>query len=271
MMHKRWVVRTVSVALASGAFFCALATASAEPVPVCKAPSDLTRLDRPLAHTALRLLAREPVKIVAIGSSSTAGAGASAPANAYPSQLEIALKKKFPGEDITVVNRGVNGEITSDMLARFDRDVLAEKPDLVLWQVGSNVVLRDQSVETSAEQMREGVKRLKDAGIDVVLVNIQYSPAMNSHREAQAMVDLIDATAKEANIGVFHRYTVMKYWRDGENLPFGIFVTADGVHMNDWGYRCWARLMADALAEAATRPTASANALPLHAASPPGR
>ena len=83
-------------------------------------PSELTRLASPLARTAKHLASGEPLKIVAIGSSSTAGAGASSPAHSYPSRLAVELATLFPKQPITVVNRGVNGEETPDMLARFD-------------------------------------------------------------------------------------------------------------------------------------------------------
>ncbi|MGA8158161.1 MAG: GDSL-type esterase/lipase family protein, partial [Rhodoplanes sp.] len=82
--------------------------------------------------------------IVALGSSSTAGAGASSSDATYPNRLAAALKEHFPSNTITVLNRGVNGEDARDMLNRFDTSVAAEKPDLVLWQVGTNSVLRDK-------------------------------------------------------------------------------------------------------------------------------
>ncbi len=117
----------------------------------CVAPSDLVRLDHPLRRAGQRLAAGMPITIVAIGSSSTAGAGASSPAMNYPSRLEVELKTLFPRADINVINRGVNGETASDMLARFDEQVIAEKPDLVVWQVGSNSVLRDQPLAPAGD------------------------------------------------------------------------------------------------------------------------
>ncbi len=77
------------------------------------------------------------MKIIAVGSSSTAGAFASSPDKSYPSRLAVELKERFPGQPITVINRGVNGEEAPDNLARLDTDVIAEKPDLILWQVGT--------------------------------------------------------------------------------------------------------------------------------------
>ena len=121
--------------------------------------ADQARFDAPLVRTARRLAAGTSVKIVAIGSSSTAGAGASSPAASYPSRLAAELRGGCRATTITVINRGVNGEEAADMLARFERDVIAEKPDLVLWQVGTNSVLRDQPVLPHAALLHAGTER----------------------------------------------------------------------------------------------------------------
>ena len=117
----------------------ALSAAAPSQAPgfACSAPAEFTRLNYPLRHTARRLASGEPLTIVAIGSSSTAGAGASSPAASYPSRLAVELKQRFPTRDITVLNRGVNGETTEQMMARFATGVIAAHPDLVLWQVGT--------------------------------------------------------------------------------------------------------------------------------------
>ena len=52
-------------------------------------------------------------------------------------------------------------------------------------------------------------------------------------------------------VGVFHRFALMRGWHQSANLPFSAFVTADGLHMNDWGYDCIARQIAGAIGDAA--------------------
>src|SRR5258708_27021047 len=84
----------------------------------CSAPTEFSHFDRPLVRTARRLAGGEPLTVVAIGSSSTAGAGASSPDASYPSRLAIELKQRFPLEDVTVLNRAVNGDETESMVAR---------------------------------------------------------------------------------------------------------------------------------------------------------
>jgi lysophospholipase L1-like esterase len=230
----------------------------AAPTPVCGAPAELTRLVHPLARTARRLANGAPLVIVAVGSSSTYGAGATSPAASYPSRLAVELKQRFPSRDITVLNRGVNGEETAQMLGRFENDVIGAHPDLVLWQVGTNSVMRDHSLAAHGVLLREGIAQLKQAGADVVLMDMQYVPKVLAKSEAPGMEDQLAITAKQENVDLFERFAIMRNWYDVQHIPFEAFAAPDQLHMNDWGYGCVAKLLADAITEAATRPVASA-------------
>jgi lysophospholipase L1-like esterase len=224
----------------------------------CVAPREFTRFNNPLNRVAEKLSTGQPLTIVAIGSSSTFGAGASSPAMSYPSRLAFELRAFFPRTSITVINRGVNGETARDMLARFDRDVFAANPDLVLWQVGSNSVLLGRPIAPTGLLINEGLRRLKAVGSDVVLINPQYAPkviAKHDEHDVDLMVDLISAAASEMNIDLFQRFALMRYWRLTVGLPFSAFLSNDELHMNDWSYGCIAKLLANAIAEAATRAT----------------
>ena len=99
--------------------------------------------DYPLPRTARRLAAGQPIKIVALGSSSTVGLGATSSSASYPSRLAAELTARFPESDITVLNRGANGEEAAEMLARLETSVVVENPDLVIWQLGTNSVLEE--------------------------------------------------------------------------------------------------------------------------------
>jgi len=236
-------------------------TAPAAPA-TCTAPAELARFDRPLIHTMRRVANGQPLTIVAIGSSSTAGAGASSPDATYPSRLAVELRTRFPGRDITVLNRGVNGEETNNMMARFAADVLAAHPQLVLWQIGTNSVLRDHPLNPHAVQLLDGIEELKAAGADVVLIDPQFAPAVLAKSETPGMVQQIALAAKEADVGLFQRFAVMREWHDVQHLSFDTFVSPDHLHMNDWSYACLAKLLGGAIAEAATRPITAASVHP---------
>ena len=232
--------------------------ATAPRAPACKVAAEQVRFDRPLPRTARLLVSGEPIKIVALGSSSTFGAGASTSAASYPSRLADELARHFPGHEITVLNRGVNGDEAAEMLARLDRAVIAENPDLVLWQVGTNSVLRDKAVLPHASLLHEGLARLKATGADVVLIDPQYAPRVIAKPNIDGMVSLIATTAKAEHVSRFRRFDLMRHWYQTEHLPFETFVSPDGLHMNDWSYACLAKAFGMAIAEAASRPTATA-------------
>jgi acyl-CoA thioesterase-1 len=264
-MIIRFAPRAAWAAVAAGAIMVsALAPAHTQQrvpqagTPVCAAPAELFRLDYALTRTSRRLAAGAPLTIVAIGSSSTGGAGASSPAASYPSRLEIELAQRFPTHTVKVLNRGANGEDASEMLARFEESVVGENPDLVLWQVGTNSLLLDRPLERAEALIREGLGRLKGRGIDVVLIDPQFAPKVLAKPGLDQLMHLYSLIAKRSNVGTFHRFAVMRHWSEVAGIPFNVFLSPDELHMNDWSYACIAKLLASAIAEAATRPSAVA-------------
>jgi acyl-CoA thioesterase-1 len=253
----------VALSLASALAFSvpAAAQSRAGEAPACGGPADLFRFDDPLERVVGLVAKGQPVKIVTIGSSSTAGAGASSPALSYPSRLEAELKARLPGIAVTVVNRGVNGEVATDMMKRFAADVFAEKPDLIIWQVGTNSVLRDNPLQPSL--IEQGLARLKEIGADVILIDPQFAPKVIAKSTLGRMLDLLSLKAKQYNVNLFQRFALMRDWRERQGIAFDAFVSPDQLHMNDWSYACVAKVLGAAIAEAATRPTASAAARPV--------
>jgi len=227
----------------------------------CVQSKSLAQLDAPIARVAKRLDAHEPVTIVAVGSSSTGGSGASSPAYSYPSRLERELRQRFPETPITVINRGVNGEDTASMMARMDA-VLEPKPDLVIWQLGTNTLLRDGNVPETADVLRSGIARIKKTGADVLLIDPQFAPRVNAKPAVSDMVGLIAYVAKQTHVPLFRRYVAMRHWHDDQAIDFDRFISADGLHMNDWGYSCLARLLAENITATVARSRAIAGVRP---------
>lgn len=257
-------MRTASTLISTFAAFASLlaAPALAADKPPCHAPIDEVRLANPLTRIGAKLARHEAVTIVAIGSSSTWGAGASTRDASYPSRLEAELRAQFPDSPITMINRGVGGEEVADMLKRFDEAVVAPKPDLVIWQIGTNSVIRNHMSDQHGALIREGLKRIRATGADMLLIDPQYAPKVVEKAEAPRMVALIATTAKSENVDLFPRFQVMKRWSDTEHLGFDVFTAPDGLHMNDWGYACLAKGLSVAIGDAAKRPVLSAKVVP---------
>jgi lysophospholipase L1-like esterase len=199
-----------------------------------------------LPHVASKLISGEPVLIVAFGSSSTQGYGSTSPEFTYPNRLAEQLHRQYPGADITVVNRGKGGEDAPEMMKRLQDQVIDMKPDLVIWQVGTNAVLRNLDPAETAKLVEDGVARIQASGADLVLVDPQYSPRVTERAEsAGQMVKLLHRVADLRHVGIFPRFEVMREWHENQALPIDSFVIADGLHMNDWGYACFAQLLGD--------------------------
>jgi lysophospholipase L1-like esterase len=219
--------------------------------PACEVTAERARLSAPLVRTARKLAKRQPITVVALGSSSTYGFGASTPAASYPSRLAEDLVHRLPGRTITVLNRGHNNEEAPQMLARLDRDVIAEHPDLVLWQVGTNALLWKMPLQS--ETLRQGLARMKAAEADVVLIDPQFAPQVIPVPAAEHMVSFIAATARAEHVGLFRRYALMRHWHEVEHLPLQAILSADGLHLNDWSYACFGKWVGAAIAQATKR------------------
>src|SRR5262249_2522078 len=112
-------------------------------------PDDVIGFKYPFPFLAKALREGGPIKIVAMGSSSTAGREDVVP---YPHWVEMYLRRATQNARIDIINRGVGGEEAEKELPRFDSDIFALSPVLVIWQVGTNAVFRpqDYNVDTTA-------------------------------------------------------------------------------------------------------------------------
>jgi acyl-CoA thioesterase-1 len=184
-------------------------------------PADLIRFERPLFHLRKQIDSGGPVKIVAIGSSSTFGEGNIPP---YPVRLQTALKARYPGRDITVFNKGVNGEEAPDELRRFAQDVIGETPVFTIWQVGTNAIFHDDiyNVNDVAGAIDAGLRWLSGLAMDVVLMDLQYAPVILTPGRLGAterMVESIGEAARKAGVNVFRRFALMRHWVKDDNIP----------------------------------------------------
>lgn len=204
----------------------------------------------PLLGVQAELDAGEPLTIVALGSSSTEGAGASSPRANYPARLQALLRDALPGVELRVINAGKSGETSADMLARLEQDVLSHDPDLVIWQAGGNEVLQGRDPEQFLALMRQGLRRLRAAGVEVVLMDNQRSPRILSAPASRSFDAAMQSLAREERVPLFARSRLMQRWRDA-GLPDAEVLAPDGLHHNDRGYACLAEALAASLLRSA--------------------
>ncbi len=225
----------------------------AHAAPSCDAPEQMLRFDQGLKNFSRKLQEKTDITVVAIGSSSTQGVGASSPDKSYPARLQAELSRLFPDHNITVINSGAGGEEAPEMLKRFGADVVAHKPDLVIWQFGTNGALRDQAFENIEESVSAGLDIIHSIGADAVFMSLQYASAINAQAGARDMIDKIAAFAERHAVPLFKRNVLMEYWVEQSGQP-DAYTLPDGIHSNDFGYQCTALSLARAIAEAIEYP-----------------
>ncbi len=260
----RFRATALAAALAIAAFLSPFSSAAqAEESTVCAVPANLLRSPYALPHVGTKLRRGEPIKIVALGSSSTEGAGASSAQANYPSQFQVELQRLWPKNRLTVLNKGVSGEQSQQMIGRFERDVLAEKPDLLIWQTGTNSALHQGDIERFVADVDWGLDRAHEAGIDVLLMTPQFSPRFETVRNKLAYLHNLTTIGAVNGTPVLRRYEMMKYWLESGQMTTQEMINPDGLHLTDQSYRCLGVVTARMVVALATMQAKPAPAPPL--------
>jgi acyl-CoA thioesterase-1 len=215
--------------------------------PVCNPHLELFSFRHPLSRLRDALETRRRIKIIAIGSSSTAGESNIIP---FPHRLELALRSFYPGRMIDVVNRGIGGQEAPEELARFESDVTIEAPTLVIWQVGTNAIYHRELYDppSVARIVETGVSWLKNLQADVILMDMQYAPALfrdkdgkpdyGREKDARNLVSMISAVAGRAEVNVFQRFALMEHWVTTDRISWTDLIGADGLHQTEFATGC---------------------------------
>ena len=185
------------------------------------------------------------LKIVAFGSSSTQGIGASGPSAAYPAQLQVALKRMIPQDrNVAVINRGIGGEDADDMVKRLQKDVIDRHPDLVIFQTGSNDPMRHVPLARFERETRDSIKAMQAAGIMVMLMEPQWCPMLDKTAGSLDYRDVVRKIGADMNVAVIRRSDLMHDWVEKGILTKHQMLASDGLHMRDKGYALLANTVA---------------------------
>ena len=212
----------------------------------CSVPAgDLATLVVGLSRTVEKLGSSKQLRILAIGSSSTWGAGASSLKRSYPSRLEDILSKVWKGVDLQIMNRGVSGELAAQTAHRLLDEIGLAQPDLVLWQVGTNDALNLVPLEQFTNTVRDTITQVRKRNIDLVLVGLQYTPKYARHEHYFHIRQALDEIATSENLLYVRRYRAMEFIANTKaNLSM---MASDNFHLNDLGYQCMAEHIAQAV------------------------
>ncbi|WP_271570979.1 SGNH/GDSL hydrolase family protein [Bradyrhizobium sp. CCBAU 11386] len=235
-------------------------------MPIVEFPAAIVDLKYPLMRLRQALDGKGPVRIVAMGSSSTAGRADVVP---YPYRLEMYLRQHYRDEDphpnirIDVLNRGKGGEEANEELGRFEADIFQDDPALVIWQVGTNAVFHNDKydLDVVAGNIRKGLAQLRARGFEVLVIDPQYVTKMLWDDRAELsdkMVRLIRDAAEDAEVSLFQRWALMRHWHVQNNVSFEQLLDTsdpDQLHQSDWSTMQVSLALKNAIIKAAT-PTA---------------
>jgi acyl-CoA thioesterase-1 len=172
---------------------------------------------------ACQAAAADPIRIVALGDSLTAGPGLEAD-NTFPVKLEAALRAR--GHLVTVVNAGVSGDTTRDGLTRLDWSV-GPDADAVIVELGANDALRGTDPDITRNALDAILTRLSDRGLPVLLAGMLAPPNLGDSFAA-AFNPIFGELAEE------HSAVLYPFFLDGV-AGDSRFNQKDGMHPNAEG------------------------------------
>jgi acyl-CoA thioesterase I len=196
-----------------------------------------------LGAIAQRFRANMPVRVLAIGSSSTQGVGASSAAHTYPVLLLADLQRRWPKAQFSVVNAGIGGETVAATLERLEKLLSSQKFDLVIWQLGTNDAVKGDDPRKFRELALRGVAAARYAGGDIILLDPQYYPGIRDLPEYEKYIAIIGEVGEHQHVPVFRRYAMMKRLYDKGEANLLALLSPDRFHMNDEGYGCLAQAL----------------------------
>ena len=203
------------------------------------------RFRRPLRGLRRAVRAVRNPRVLAIGSSSTVGVGASQPANTYIAKLENGLETAFKGVDFEMFGRGISGETAEGQAARMQSTVEELKPDLVLWQVGTNDALRHVDMDAFKNHLRSALSWLEANKVDVMLVDPQFGENLTKDAYYEQVVAAVADIAAEKRVLLVDRFEAMRQLSKENGDAF--YLASDQLHLNDTGHRCMAEQLARAI------------------------
>jgi acyl-CoA thioesterase I len=256
LFHARFTVDCATAPIAARLIlaFCLLLL----PAVALACPKSAQGTPPSLPASRAALAQQRELVVVALGSSSTRSWMSSDPAHSYPAVLQAELSAMLPAAHVAVINRGINGQDAPQELARLVPDVIAVRPSLVIWQVGTNGALDNADPAVFSSEVAKGVAMLRAAGIDVILMDDQRSPRVLAAPDHLPIEHALAEVATDTGVNLFARTRLMDGWQQG-GAPYARFVSTDGLHLNDLGYSCVAKALAVSIASGLRAPVMMAD------------
>jgi hypothetical protein len=236
----------LGLTLLAGLLTASLARAEDTPQS-CEVPAYLLTSESRLSHVAEAVKSSSPLNVLVIGSRSSTIAASET--SAYPAKLQAMLKEKLPAVEINVSVELQTGKTAEEVDTTLVKLVEAKRPTLVVWQTGTVDAIRSIDPDDFRGALDEGVAALQKAGVDVVLVNLQYSPRTETMISAPPYLDNMRVVAQQHDVPLFDRFAIMRHWNDSGD--FDLFSTTHGVDLAKRVHACLGRALTKFVIDAA--------------------
>jgi hypothetical protein len=213
----------------------------------CEVPPYLLTSESELPKVAEAVKSGHSLDILVVGSRSstiTASDG-----SAYPVRLQAMLRDKLPSIPVNVSVELHVKKTADEVAAGLVKLVEAKKPTLVIWQTGTVDAMRSIDPDDFRGAVAEGVAALQNAGTDVVLMNLQYSPRTETMISATPYLDNMRVVAQQRNVPLFDRFAIMRHWSDTGD--FDLFSTSHGIGLAKRVHDCLGRALSRFVIDAA--------------------
>ena len=194
-----------------------------------------------LPHVA-QAIARQKLDITVMGSASSELNGPGGTSIAYPTWLESALRAMLPSVAVKVVTHARTRETAAEMEVKLKAILSEARPGLVVWQTGTADAIRGVEPEDFRLALDEGVDRSQAAGVDMIFMNMQYSPRTESTLAVGAYADTMRMIALQREIILFDRFSIMKRWN--ESGVFDLYAATRNTDIAHQVHDCLGRLLA---------------------------
>jgi lysophospholipase L1-like esterase len=228
----------------------ALAPVRAEDAPPpqsCEVPPYLLTTESSLSKVADAAKSGRPLDILVVGSrSSTIN---TSEASAYPARLQATLREKLPLITVNVSVEIQSKKTAEEVASSLVKLVEDKKPTLVVWQTGTVDAMRSIDPDDFRAAVDEGVAALQNAGTDVVLMNLQYSPRTETMISAPPYLDNMRVVAQQHDVPLFDRFAIMHQWNDAGD--FDLFSAFHGIELAKRVHDCLGRALSKFVIDAA--------------------
>ena len=213
----------------------------------CEVPAYLLSSESALPKVEAAVKSGKALDILVIGSRSSSIS--TSEAIAYPARLQAALQEKLP---LTTVNLSVELQVkktAEEAAGGFVKLLEAKRPTLVIWQTGTVDAIRSIDPDDFRVAVDEGVIALQNAGVDVVLMNPQYSPRTETMISMPPYLDSMRLVAQQREVPLFDRFGIMHQWNDAGE--FDLFSAFPGLELAKRVHDCIGRALSTLVIDAA--------------------